>query len=86
MIGTQPVRPLGERDHCQLALPITPSGSASDAVASTRAWTVPVALSSVTTPASSTLTTVIVTSRVASIASEALPAPSRPSWTETVTL
>ena len=82
---TQSVLPLGERDHCQVT-PEGPSSSSSTAVTSTRAWIDPVSVVSVTVPCSSTFSTVMVTAWVSSMVVSALPAPSRPSWTSTVTL
>ena len=82
----QSVLPLGDWDHSQ-ATPLTlPSSSVSAAVTSTRAWTTPVSVVSVTVPGSSTFSTVMVTFWVESVVVSVLPEPSRPSWTFTVTL
>ena len=82
---TQPVLPLGERAHCQL-MPKGPSPSLSSAVTWTLAWVAPVSVVSVTVPGSSTFSTEMSTVWVPSMFVDALPAPSLPSWTSTVTL
>ena len=83
---TQPVLPLGERDHCQVVPLMPPSSSSSNAVTGTLAWIDWVSVVSVTTPGSSTFSTMITTTCDSSMVSDVLPKPSRPSCTSTVTL
>ena len=82
----QLVLPLGDWDHSQVTPLTLPSSSLSAAVTSTRAWTTPVSVVSLTVPGSSTFSTVMVTSWELSTSVSVAPEPSRPSWTLTVTL